>query len=350
MRKLADLGVKCRQPTLKNFAWLITGIYYAQSISTGRIALEMSWGSIKVTSMVRRLSRLLANTSVRVREWYRPIAQSLLQSQANALGEIRLIVDGSKVGNQHQLLMVSIAYRRRSIPIAWTWVRHKKGHSSARLQKALLSYVHGLIPKGVPVSIVGDSEFGNVPVMQLVDGWGWVYTFRQRANRLVKLQGSKAWRRFGHYATQRGQKEWLGPAYITQTHAFSTHLYIEWQPGQSEPWLLATNADNARTTQRLYKRRMWIEEMFGDFKGNGFNLERTKLRHFNRLSRLTLAVVLLFVWLIDLGSRTIKSGHRQWVDRKDRRDLSIFRIGHNMLKRRLRNQKIPQIRFEPYFN
>lgn len=309
----------------------------------------MSWGSIKVTSIVRRLSRLLANKSVRVREWYRPIAQRLLQSQADASGEIRLIVDGSKVGNRHQLLMVSIAYRSRSIPIAWTWVPHKKGHSSARQQKALLSYVHGLIPKGVPVSIVGDSEFGNVPVMQLVEGWGWTYTFRQQASHLVKLQGSNAWCRFGDCATQRGQKEWLGSAYITQTHTFATHLYIEWHPGEAEPWLLATNAENARTTQRLYKRRMWIEEMFGDFKGNGFDLERTKLKHFSRLSRLTLAVVLLFVWLIDLGSRTIKAGQRQWVDRKDRRDLSIFRIGYNSLKRMLRNQKIPQIRFRPYF-
>jgi hypothetical protein len=32
---------------------------------------------------------------------------------------------------------------------------------------------------------------------------------------------------------------------------------------------------------------MWIEEMFGDLKGNGFDLESTMLRH---VSRLTLAL------------------------------------------------------------
>ncbi len=42
---------------------------------------------------------------------------------------------------------------------------------------------------------------------------------------------------------------------------------------------------------------MWIEEMFGDMKKHGFNLEQTMLRHFQRLSRLTLAVaILLFGW------------------------------------------------------
>jgi hypothetical protein len=43
---------------------------------------------------------------------------------------------------------------------------------------------------------------------------------------------------------------------------------------------------------------MWIEEMFADFKGHGFDLESTQLRHFERLSRLTLAVAMLYVWLV----------------------------------------------------
>jgi len=39
-------------------------------------------------------------------------------------GEIHLIADGTKVGFGHQLLMISLAYRKRAIPIAWTWVKH----------------------------------------------------------------------------------------------------------------------------------------------------------------------------------------------------------------------------------
>ena len=63
----------------------------------------------------------------------------------------------------------------------------------------------------------------------------------------------------------------------------------------------------------------------------------THLRHFLRLSRLTLAVVLLYVWLVAFGSQVIKAGQRHLVDRNDRRDHSIFRIGRNMVERRLNN-------------
>ena len=58
---------------------------------------------------------------------------------------------------------------------------------------------------------------------------------------------------------------------------------------------------------------MWIEDMFGDMNKHGFNLEQTMLRHFQRLSRLTLAVAILYVWLVSVGTRTIRSGLRHLV-------------------------------------
>jgi hypothetical protein len=61
------------------------------------------------------------------------------------------------------------------------------------------------------------------------------------------------------------------------------------------------------------------------------------LRHFDRLSRLTLAVALIYVWLISIGTRTIRNGQRHSVDRADRRDLSIFQIGLRFIERCLTN-------------
>ena len=86
-----------------------------------------------------------------------------------------------------------------------------------------------------------------------------------------------------------------------------------------------------------------------DFKGHGFDLESTHLRNFLRLSRLTLAVVLLYLWLVAYGSKVIKDGLRYLVDRKDRRDLSIFRIGLDMIDRHLTNQEAFVFRWLPYF-
>lgn len=51
------------------------------------------------------------------------------------------------------------------------------------------------------------------------------------------------------------------------------------------------------------------------------------LHTFLRLSRLTLAVACLYVWLVSVAGRTIHEGLRPLVYRTDRRDLSIFQIG-----------------------
>jgi hypothetical protein len=47
-----------------------------------------------------------------------------------------------------------------------------------------------------------------------------------------------------------------------------------------------------------------------DFKGQGFDLESTRLRRFGKLSRLRLAVAMLYVWLVVYGAEVVSSGAR----------------------------------------
>lgn len=91
---------------IRNFVWMIVGIFKSRSVCMSRIAGKVP-GSAKLLSMTRRLSRLLANPAIRVREWYDPIARDWLETQWRNQGEIRLIVDGTKIGFGHQLLQPS---------------------------------------------------------------------------------------------------------------------------------------------------------------------------------------------------------------------------------------------------
>jgi Transposase DDE domain len=325
-----------RVTQVRNFTWLLIGIHQSRSVCLSRIAGKIP-GSAKLVSTTRRLSRLLDNPAIRVREWYEPIARQWLEAQFRHLGEIRLIVDGTKIGCRHQLLIVCLAYRKRAIPIAWTWVKQVKGHSSACRQLALLAYVHSLIPAGATVFLVGDCEFGSVAVLRQLDRWRWFYVLRQAADTGVWLNEQSGWNAFGSYLQQPGQSIWLGSGYLTFKQIYPVNLLVHWKVGEKEPWCLATNLPERPMALRFYARRMWIEEMYGDFKKHGFDLERTMLRHFLRLSRLTLAVAILYVWLVSVGTRTIRSGLRDQVDRTDRRDLSIFQIGLRYIERCLTN-------------
>lgn len=331
----------------RGLAWLMTCLYLGRSPHIERIANKIP-GPARKRSKGERLRRWLNNSAVKVRHWYEPVARQLLAATAEEQS-VRLIVDGTCIGSSHQLLIVALAFRRRALPLAWTWVRHRRGHSSAARQLALLSYVHTLLPAGRRVTLVGDSEFGAVEVLRCLEDWGWQYVLRQTGKHYVRPLAAESWQRFDALVDRKGVTFWFPQAQLTRKHAFPTNLLALWQPNESQPWLLATNLAHAPEALRLYRRRMWIEAMFADFKSNGFDLEAVRLHHFLRLSRLVLAMALLYVWLIAFGSRVVKRGQRSLVDRKDKRTLSLFRIGFDSLERCLVNGEAFSFRLLPYF-
>ena len=328
----------------RNLAWMMTGIFLSRSVHLSKIANKMPGKALR-ESQEQRFRRFLKNGSVRVRPWYRPVAVKLL-AEAARTGVIRLVIDATKVTTRHQLLMVALAYRRRTLPIAWTWVRKPRGHSSGRKQLALLAYVRTLIPADATVILIGDSEF--TPLQSAAAAWGWRYALRQKGSHLFRT-AEGPWQRLDALVAEPGQLCWLTNVQLTQQHQHRCNLLAWWKPGEKEPWLLATNLSSPQQARRYYSRRMWVDEMFGDLKGHGFDLEQSRLQHFMRLSRLTLAVALLYVWLVAFGSAVIKNGRRKEVDRAHRRDRSIFRIGYDMLERFFINHWTPSIRDVPYF-
>jgi len=319
---------------LTNMIWLMMGIFQARSVQLNLAARKVPIRAKKL-SIVKRFGRFLSNDAVRVRAWYQPIAVALLRAAAVA-GQVRLIIDASKVSHGHRLLIVSGAAWRRSVPIAWTWLRSSRGHSTTVKPVKLLDYVYRLLPPGVKVSGVGDCEFNHPLLLENLRFWGWDYALRQPANHLILPYGMKVWQRIDSFPLKAGMSVWLGHVLLTRASPYPTHLVLHWQPGEREPWFLATNLLCPHAAVRVYRLRMWIEAMFGDFKKHGFDLEMTHLRHFLRLSRLTLLVCLLFVWLVALGEYVLAHHLAGQVDRTDRRDLSIFRLGWDFLEDCLR--------------
>jgi len=72
-RRIQELRPGQRITQIRGFIWLVIGIYLSRSVCLSRIACKMP-GEAKLTSATRRLSRLLDNPAIRVREWYGPIA------------------------------------------------------------------------------------------------------------------------------------------------------------------------------------------------------------------------------------------------------------------------------------
>lgn len=315
---------------LANLLFMMRGLFLARSVQLDHIARKMPSRAKKLSS-VKRFRRFLDNRLVRGCAWYDPFARWLVLSAA-AGGAVHLIIDSTKIAFGFRLVMVRVAYRRRSLPIAWMWVVGTRGHTTRCVQMALLNHVRQLLPLGVGTSLVGDSEFGRPVLIAKLQEWGWDYALRQPGDPLLWWQGNGQWQRVDSLLDAPACR-WLGWTWLTQAHDQLTHWVVYWRKAEKQPWFLATNQRTVRAAVRLYRRRMWIEQIFADFKGQGFDLESSLLRSFLRLGRLTLIVGLLYLWLLAIG-RHLEIHHLiDLVDRHDRHDLSIFRWGWDFVER-----------------
>jgi hypothetical protein len=313
-----------------NLIWLICGMYLGGRVQLSAIVNHWPM-AVQTSSLTRRLSRFLDNGAVRPAVWFRPVARGLLARVVRK--PVILIVDASKVGAGHQLVIVSLAYKKRALPVAWQWVAYAKGVVDTATQLAVFKRVHGLLPAGAQVILVGDAGFSSVKVLQQLEAWGWQYVLRQKGSSQLQRAGTTTWIRLDSLVTRAGQRIWQPQSRFTAQWQHLTNILAVWHLGYDKPWLLTTNLPSPPLAQQAYARRMWIEEMFGDWKAHGWDLESTHLRHPARLSRLLLALALLYIWLTLFGERLIKAGWRAWVDRSDRRDLSRPRIALDTLDR-----------------
>jgi hypothetical protein len=165
--KVEEIFSAMSVPQRRNMLMLMIGIYLSRSVQLHKIAAYIM-GEAKDISVIRRISRFLKNFGVSAKKVYETEAIKILQ-RLSVNGQIRVLIDGSKIGFGHQLVMVAVAYRKRALPIAWAWVKYTRGHSNADMQVALLREVKALIEqvnRAVKVSLVGDSEFENGEVLK----------------------------------------------------------------------------------------------------------------------------------------------------------------------------------------
>ena len=336
----AERVTRCR-----NMALIITGLFLGMTIHLSGIVSQWPVEG-KNPSLTNRLRRFLANENLDESIWYRPLAEMLLSIYAGK--RLRLVIDTTKVGFNHRVLIIGVAYRKRTLPLVWKVLKGTGGQVIVSEQIAIFKRLHLLIPPQTEVWIMGDSAFEQVPVLRWLRRQGWHFVIRQRGNVNVYLSG-QGWCRINALPLAPGQTRVIGWVRVTRTHNAGWYwLLLHWEKGKAEPWFLLSDQPGERRLVRLYKVRMWIEEMFGDMKGHGFNLEDSHLRDPKRLARLILAVCITFVWFITLGTWVVKRGFRHFVDRKDRRDKSYFRLGWDWLRRSSRLGQPLKLHFRPY--
>ena len=178
-RKVKEF-VKCLYPSklrgnlyrnMNTLTAMITGIIIGKETQLPQIATNVP-ELIKLTSTEKRFKRLIINENVTEETYFLPFIQSLLINLG--LEEMVLAIDGSLVGRGCICLMISLIYKSRALPLAFTVVKGKKGHLPEDTHVELVKKLFPLIPESTQqVIFLGDGEFDGTTLQKTLTDFGW---------------------------------------------------------------------------------------------------------------------------------------------------------------------------------
>jgi hypothetical protein len=312
---------------------LICGLVGGCHAHLARIADHAPGGPATQESLIKRFRRWVADDDQTVDSWFLPVAEALLQQLAAQ--PLTVIMDGSVVGRGCLALMLSVVYAGRALPLAWIVVKGKKGHFPQETHCALLAMIAERLPATASVTFLGDGEFDGIALQALVRQVHWQYVCRTATNILVTAHGETL--PIGDLPLAPGDERVLSPAWMTAEQYGPVSILTLWEVGYDHPLYLVTNMTDWAAAVVAYGRRAHIETFFSDQKSRGFQIDRSHLSDPVRLSRLLIASCLAYIWIIYLGVCAVRDGWLGQLHRRDRCDLSLFRLGMRLLARCLKD-------------
>jgi len=195
-----------------------------------------------------------------------------------------------------------------------------------------------LLPEDAKVTLLGDAEYDTTEMLLWVKQQPrWDFVLRTSPQIYVQ-EGSQS-QPIGDYPLAKGQVFQQHQVGFTQDARVCLNLVGWWSSRYDGPLYLVTSLDNGYHACRYYRRRFQIETFFSDQKSRGFHLHKSHLADPARLSRLLLAACLAYLWMVCQGLLVIAEKKVGLIDRTDRIDKSLFRLGldwiHYSLKSKL---------------
>jgi hypothetical protein len=323
-------------------AMMISGIVMSRNAQLSAMSSEIPTKT-QEKSIEMRMRRWVKEEQINVEAIYLPFARQILEVLSHL--PLVLVMDGSQAGRGCMVLMVGVVYQKRALPIAWLVYTGKKGHASAERHIQALEKVVPLLPEGSEVVLLGDAEYDTTEMIAWVEkNTLWKYVLRTSPQ--IYVQSGQKNQPIRDYPLERGKVFHLSGVGFTKTAEVVLSVISWWASQYEEPIFLVTNLSNAYQACRYYRRRFRIETFFSDQKGRGFHIHKSHLSDPPRLSRMLIAACLAYIWMICQGLQVLASNQTALIDRTERVDKSLFRLGVDWTKYVLKYD----LDFQPIFH
>lgn len=140
---------------LATLSLVLVGVVQSMSSQLAPIARAMPLDTTQLAKE-QRLRRFLDTARISQERHDQPLVQAALHGLAGQ--RVQLLIDRVLLRNQHNILVVRVGFRRRSLPRAWQALPHRGSRGLAD-QQARIQTAAALLPPGVRISVHGESAF-----------------------------------------------------------------------------------------------------------------------------------------------------------------------------------------------
>ena len=285
----------------------------------------------KPDTVERRLQRFVANPRLDWRVGAQGLTAWILR-RLHSPGPLVLLVDETSLQAHLKVMVVSLAYRGRALPLAWWCYRQTAWPmGQVALIRTLLHQVAPHVPAGCPVLVQADRGIGCSPdLLAAIEALGWF--FLVRVQRTVRLQVAGREVAFGTLVPKPGAR-WAGAVRAFKKRGWRPCWAVgRWQGRYAQPWLLLTNWSQAQAN--WYGLRMWEEAALRDLKSGGWQWHRSQIRSPAHANRLWLVLALASAWMSSVGTQVIRHPRlRREVTYGKRWRHSVLQLGLRLFTR-----------------
>ena len=311
------------------------GVVLARNCQRSKVAEEL--GKLgKLPSVERRLRRFLSNSRIDIQMCCR--AWIAWVWSCCDLPRMTVLVDETKLGNRMGIMMVSLAFEKRAIPLIWRCYLANCAEAypvegQVQMIINMLEIIQQSVPPETRILVQADRGIGcSSSLMKAIDQRQMSYLVRLQASCILTSRNGS---RLRPSQLVKPGEYWSGYGRLfnnAKRHLWA-HVHVIWETGQKEPWCLATN--EAQISGHRYAMRVWQEESFRDLKSGGWQWQTSYLECPARMERLVLVLAVAYAWMITQGGFVLNGDEANWKEVLDAKKskYSIFRVGLRFFKR-----------------
>jgi hypothetical protein len=264
------------------------GILRSRSASTGEIAHQIAKNidvDFKTADMF--LYRLLRDQSFQIDDsiWRchcNMVFDFLREKEGLKNGDnININMDYTTIEDDFLILTASINIaKEKGVVLFFTtrlYPKRKRQMDQKKMELAFFKGLKHILPKKYTYTIVADRGFGHLRIIEICDKLKFNYVLRTNCD-LTIITADKEVRKLMDY---KGKTEFF-TAYVKR---WKRYIRFDVRTENNETWYILTSFEN-QGGAKVYAMRFKVEKAFQDMKSSGYDIEKTKIRKYDRFKRL----------------------------------------------------------------